>query len=547
MRKLSAVLLSCTMAFGVLAAGCSTNDTAAPGNQDAGQAKQEQKAKILMYNNQEEPTSLDPPIGFDERSYDILTNLMEGLTRLGKNQEPEPAMAKEWKVSEDKKKYTFTLRDGVKWSNGEPVTAQDFEYAWKRMLDPKTAPPSPAAFLAYVIEGAEAFNSGKGKAEDVKVKAINEKTLEVTLAKPASYFLNMVANPALFPVHKKTVESNKNWATESSTYVSNGPFKMSEWKHNDEIKMIKNESYWDAANVKLDGVTWKMIDDLGTEYQMYQTGELHATTNVPPDLSDQLFAENKAKVEDGAGTYFYRFNIKKEPFDNVNIRKAFNLALDRQKIVDLINKRKEKPATGFVSYGFKDPAGGDFRDVSGELLKFNAEEAKQLLQKGMQEKGYTKLPEITLVYNDSSTHPKIAQAMQEMYKEVLGVEVKLITKEWKVLQDEQKRGELMLSRSSFLPDFADPINFLEGFQTGNSMNRTGWGNAQYDKLIQDAYNEADDAKRYQMMHEAEKILMNEAPIIPLYYYNKAYLQSDKVEGIVRHPFGYIDFKWADIK
>lgn len=545
MRKLSTVLLSCTMAFGLLAAGCSSSNTAAPGQQDASQGKKEQQAKILMYNNIEEPTSLDPPIGFDQRSYDILNNLMEGMTRLNKDQNPEPAMAKEWKVSDDKKKYTFILRDGIKWSNGDPVTAQDFEYAWKRMIDPATA--SEAAALTYVIEGAEAFNAGKGKAEDVKIKALDEKTLEVKLVNPASYLPHMLANPAFFPVHKKTVEANKNWAAEGSTFVSNGPFKISEWKHDSEIKTVKNEAYWDAANVKLDGVTWKMINDNNTEYQMYQTGELHATTTVPADLSDQLFAENKVTVEDGAGTYFYRLNVKKEPFDNVNIRKAFMMALDRQKIVDLVNKRKEKPATGFVSYGFKDPAGGDFRDVSGELVTFNPNEAKKLLEKGMKEKGYTKLPEITLVYNNSATHPKIAQAMQEMYKEVLGVDIKVTSKEWKVLQDEQKKGQLMMSRSSFLPDFADPINFLDGFQTGNGMNRTGWSNATYDKLIKDAYKEADDAKRYKLMHEAEKILMDEAPIIPLYYYNLAYLQSDKVEGVVRHAFGYIDFKWTDIK
>ncbi|MFT9848804.1 peptide ABC transporter substrate-binding protein [Aneurinibacillus sp. REN35] len=545
MRKLSTVLLSCTMAFGLLAAGCSSSDTAAPGQQDASQGKKEQQAKILMYNNIEEPTSLDPPIGFDQRSYDILNNLMEGMTRLGKDQNPEPAMAKEWKVSDDKKKYTFILRDGVKWSNGDPVTAQDFEYAWKRMIDPATA--SQAAPLTYVIEGAEAFNSGKGKAEGVKIKAVDEKTLEVTLINPASYLPNMLANPAFFPVHKKTAEANKNWAAEGSTFVSNGPFKISEWKHDSEIKTVKNETYWDAANVKLAGVTWKMINDNNTEYQLYQTGDLHATTTVPADLSDQLFAENKVKVEDGAGTYFYRLNVKKEPFDNVNIRKAFMMALDRQKIVDLVNKRKEKPAKGFVSYGFKDPSGGDFRDVSGELIKFNPDEAKKLLEQGMKEKGYTKLPEITLVYNNSGTHPKIAQAMQEMYKEVLGVDIKVTSKEWKVLQDEQKKGQLMMSRSSFLPDFADPINFLDGFQTGNSMNRTGWSNPKYDKLIKDAYNEADDAKRYKLMQEAEKILMDEAPIIPLYYYNLAYLQSDKVDGVVRHAFGYIDFKWADIK
>ncbi|WP_025849195.1 peptide ABC transporter substrate-binding protein [Paenibacillus ehimensis] len=540
MKKRTALLLGCILLSGTALAGCSGKEGAG-----ADPARNEQQAKILLYNNLREPTSLDPPVGFDLVSYDILNNAMEGLTRLGKTQSPEPAMAKEWKISPDGKQYTFTLRDGIKWSNGDPVKASDFEFAWKRMLDPKK--PTPAAPLAYVIEGTEAYNSDKGPAEGVKIKATDDKTLEVVLTKPAPWLLGMVSNPAFFPVHQATVEKNDKWASEAATIVSNGPFKITEWKHDSELKMVKNDQYWDAASVKLDGVTFKMVNDSNTEYQLYQSGGLHIAGVIPADLSQKLFAEGKVKVEDSAGTYFYRFNTKMPPFDNVHIRKAFQMAVDSQKIVDLVVKQKQKPADGFVSYGLQDPAGDDFRKVGGKLVKFDAAEAKKLLEKGMAEAGYKTLPQVTLTYNTNDLHQKIAEAAQAMFKENLGVDVKIESKEGKVLTAEQKKLQLQFSRSSWLPDFADPINFLDIFQTGNPNNRTGWSNAQYDKLIQDAYNEPDNAKRFKLLHEAENILLDEAPIMPLYFYNSAYMQSDKLEGVVRHAYGYIDFKWADLK
>jgi dipeptide transport system substrate-binding protein len=205
------------------------------------------------------------------------------------------------------------------------------------------------------------------------------------------------------------------------------------------------------------------------------------------------------------------------------------------------------PADGFVSPGLNDPAGGDFRKVGGSLIKFNAAEAKSLLAKGMQEAGYTTMPEVTLTFNTNDVSQRIAQALQAMFKDNLGIDVKVAGKEGKVMTAEQKKLKLQLSRSSFLPDFADPINFLDGFQSTNPFSRTGWVNTQYDKLIKDAYNEPDEAKRFKMLHDAEKILMDEAPILPLYFYNNVYLQNDKVQGVVIHAFGFIDFKWADMK
>ncbi|MED3624101.1 peptide ABC transporter substrate-binding protein [Neobacillus thermocopriae] len=542
MKKLISLVAVVMMVFALVA--CTANKDAGSEPQKEGKDGKKKSEKVLYLNNGQEPTSFDPPIGFDAVSWNALNNLMEGLTRLDENHEPQPAIAEKWDVSEDGKTYTFHIRKEAKWSNGDEVTANDFVYAWKRLLDPNTG--SPAAFLAYFIEGGEAYNMGTGSAEDVKVKAVDEKTFEVTLISPQAYFLSVISNPCFFPINEKVAKENPEWFAEADTFVSNGPFKLAEWNHDSDFTMVKNDQYWDAKNVKLDKVHWAMVSDPNTEYQMYTTGELD-TSDVPAELADKLFAEGNVKIEDQAGQYFYRFNVTMEPFQNKNIRKAFALAVDQKQMVELVTKNKEKPAYGFVSYGFKDPSGKDFRETNGDLIKTDVEKAKELLKKGMEEEGYTKLPEVTLTYNTLESHKKIAEALQQMFKENLGVDVKLANMESSVFASEQKALKFQLSRSSFLADYADPINFLENFVTGSPMNRTGWSNAEFDQLIKEAKMEKDEKKRYEMMYKAEKILMDEAPIIPIHFYNQVYLQNKDVTGIVRHPVGYLELKWADKK
>lgn len=542
MKKFLSLLLAGVLLF--VMAACTANEDAGKetDSKDDGKKEEESAEKVLYLNNGQEPTSFDPPIGFDSVSWSALNNLMEGLTRLGQNHEPEAAIAEKWDVSEDGKTYTFHIREGAKWSNGDPVTACDFEFAWKRLLNPDTG--SSAAFLGYFIEGGEAYNNGEGSADDVKVKAVDDKTFEVTLVSPQAYFLSVITNPAFFPINEKVATENPQWFAEAESFVGNGPFNLTEWEHDSHFVMEKNDQYWDADNVKLEKINWAIIDDTNTEYQMYQTGELDVSA-VPSELSEKLLGE--AKVEDQAGDYFYRFNVNMEPFQNENIRKAFAMAVDQKQIVDFVTKNGEKPAYGFVSYGFKDADGKDFRETAGDLIQTNLEEAKSLLKKGMEEEGYETLPEVTLTYSTSDSHKKIAEALQQMFKENLGVEVKLANMEWNVFAEEQKALKFQLSRSSFLADYADPINFLENFQTGHSMNRTGWSNEKYDQLIKDAKNEADEAKRFELMYEAEKILLEEMPIIPIHFYNQVYLYNDAVSGIVRHPVGYLELKWADKK
>lgn len=498
--------------------------------------------KILLMNNGEEPTSFDPSIGFNAVSWSALNNIMEGLTRMDEDHQAVEATAEKIDISDDGLTYTFTIRENAKWSNGDPVVAGDFVFAWKHMLNPETA--SPAAFLAYFIEGAEEYNTGEGSADDIAIEAQDEKTFVVKLTSPNEAFLNIITNPSFFPINEKVASADPKWHTEAATFVGNGPFKLSAWSHDVSFEFEKNEHYWDADAVKLDKVHWAMVNDDTTAYQMYQANELDVTS-VPSEIADQLKDNDELRIDDQAGLYFYRFNTSMEPFTNKKIRQAFAFAVDQEEIVNFVTKNGEKPAHGFVTYGFIGPDGQEFRDSVGDLVSFDPEKAKQLLEEGMKEEGYSELPKVTISYSTSESHQNIAIALQSKFKEVLGVDAELQNVESGVFLSEQKEFKYQMSRSSFLHDYADPVNALESFITDSSMNRTTWSNADYDKLIADIKNETDENKRWDLLKQADKLLMDEMPVFPLYFYNSTSLEKPGVSGILRHPVGYVDLKYAD--
>ncbi|AIC95809.1 MULTISPECIES: peptide ABC transporter substrate-binding protein [Shouchella] len=534
-----------TMAATMMLAACTTgtsNDAEPGGNDNTNDS--DGGDKILIVNNGAEPVSLDPQIAFESVSSAPLNNIMEGLMRLNAEHVPEEATAERYEVSEDGLTYTFYLRENANWSNGDPVTAEDFEYAWKRLVDPETG--SPAAFLANLIEGATEFYEGEGTEEDVMVTALDEKTLEVVLNSPQQYFLNLITNPSFFPVHKDTVEEDGSWHQEASTYVGNGPFTLTGWDHNTELRMTRNDHYWDAESVALDGATWLMLEDQNTAYSLYEQGGLHTTT-PPADLAEELIASGEVDLYDQAGTYFYRFLTTEEPFQNKKIRQAFAKAVDRETIVESVIRQNQRPAGGFVAYGFPEPSGEDFREVGGDLFAYDVEEAQQLLREGMEEEGYETLPNVTISYSSGpAEHERIAESLQQMYAENLEVDVNLEVVESSVFLDRQRGLEMQMSRSSFIADYADPINFLESFITDSSMNRTAWSNETYDQLIADSKAEADEERRFELLHEAEALVLDEMPFFPLYFYNQPVLQHESVSGIVRHPVGYTELKWADL-
>ncbi|BDG32403.1 peptide ABC transporter substrate-binding protein [Parageobacillus thermoglucosidasius] len=534
MKKTFASIFALLLLVSAVLTGCGSKGTSGDG------AGKNIKQEITL-NAMSEPPSLDPALASDTTSGWVIDHLFEGLYT--KNQKGEPVLgaASDVKVSEDGKTYTFTIRDDAKWSDGDPVTAQDFEYAWKRVLDPKTG--SPFAFYMYYIKGAEEYNKGKGSADQVGIKALDDKTLQIELNAPLSYFDKLLTMWTFYPVKKSLVESNPKWAAEAKGYVSNGAYRLTEWKHNSEVVIEKNQHYWNKDTINMEKVTWKMVNDATTYYQMYKTGELDLIATLPTDAVAQEKNNKEYKVVPYFGTYMFMFNVAKEPFNNVKIRRAFAMAIDRKAIVENITKSGEKPAYAFVPYGADTPD-GDFREVGGAYFEENVQEAKKLLQEGMKEEGWSTLPEVTLIYNTAENHKKIAEAVQEMLKRNLGVKIKLANQEWKTYLETTAQSNFQMARMGWIGIFVDPTVILDYYLGDSPNNRTNWVNKQFDDLMAKAKVEQDDKKRYELLHEAEKILMTDLPFIPVYFYSQNYLTSPKFKGIVYPVNRYPDVRWA---
>lgn len=546
MKKASkwlAIMLALVMVASIGLVGCGS-DEATPG--DTQEPTQPTVAQDLKLNASTEPPSLDPGLATDAVSFEILRVLNEGLVRLDADSKvvKGSGMAKDWKISEDGLVYTFYLKDDVKWSNGDPVTAHDFEYAWKRVLNPETA--ADYSYQLYYLKNGEAYNNGEVTADEVGVKALDDLTLEATLEAPTPYFLQLTAFGSLYPVNKNVVEANPNWAADAATYVSNGPFTLTEWVHDSEVVVTKSDTYWNKDAIKLNTISWAMVNDQNTEYQLFQNGDLHVADNPPSDLTYDLIQSGKAKSVPILGTYMYTINVTEEPFTNANVRKAFAAAIDRDALVNQVTKGGQIPATGFVPPGGSSDLPKDLRDVNGNLIP-SGSEAKALLDKGMEELGLTEFPEVTISYNTSEGHKMIAEAIAAMWKENLGVNVKLFNQEWKVYLDTLDNRDYQVGRIGWLGDYMDPMTFLDMFVTGGGNNWPGYSNSEYDALIAKAKATGDQQERLDAMAEAEKILMDEMPIIPIYFYTDVYMVQDNVKGMVLHGDGAKDYSWTYIE
>ncbi len=543
-KKGLAFVFAGVMLLAALFSGCGNSSATKTGEAGKGEVKMA-KEQIIRHNIGAEPETLDPAIMTGMTEGTVANAIFEGLTRYDKDGKVVPGIAEKWEISADGLKYTFHLRDS-KWSNGEPLTAADFEYAWKRALDPKTE--SEYAYQLYYIKGAEDFNTGKIKdAAQVGVKAVDPKTLEVELRVAAPQFLGLTAFQTLLPLNKKAVESNANWWKDPKTLVSNGPFKMVAWNHRQTIECEKNENYWDAKTVKLQKLVFNLVDSQQTALTLFETSQLDMGMNPPPQEFDRLKQDGKLVVTPQLSTYFYRFNTTKKPFNDVRVRKALAFAIDREAIVKSITKAGEVPANAMIPYGIPDAeADKDFRKVGGELFspKMNVEEAKKLLA----EAGYPDgkgFPEVSILHNNDEKHAKIAQAIQEMWKTNLGINVKINSQEWQVYLDAEDNLNYDIARAGWVADYVDPMTFADMFVTKGGNNDTGWGNPEYDKAISEANATGDQTKRMAAMHRAEKIFIDEMPVMPIYFYTQPYLFNPKLKDVVLPSFGYYgEFKWA---
>ncbi len=462
-----------------------------------------------------------------------------------------PGIAESYKISDDNLTYTFTIRDGALWSDGSPVTAHDFEFSWKRALNPELA--ADYAFQLYYIEGAEAYNSGTGTADDVKVKALDDKTLEVTLAAPTGYFTELTAFYTYFPVNKAVVEANPDWAKEPETHVSNGPFKMVSWEHNATIDLEKNPNYYDAASIKLDGIHFDILEDENTAWQKYEGGEYDMLATLPQAVAAQMAKDNNPELTIGGqvGTYYYNVNNDLKPFNNVKVRKGLSMALDRETIVSKIAQGGQIAAQGVVPVGLVDENGKEFREVVGNLIQYNVAEGKKLFEEGLAEEGMTveqfNSSNFVLLYNTSEAHKKIAQAAQEMWRTALGITLGVENVEFQVKLDREKAGDYQISRAGWIGDYSDPMTMLDLWWSESSFNDANYNNPKYDELILATKATADQTVRFNNMREAEKILMEDMPIIPVYFYTQPYAVKSNVEGIYKLPLFYPTLTYADIK
>lgn len=557
-------MLALVLVIGTVLAGCGGNNantgnsasptnaaaTDAPANEGAEGGEKLAADQTLKINLSSEPPTFDPQQAQDSTSNAILKLMYEGLTRQNaETGKAEEGMAESWDISADGLVYTFHLRD-AKWSNGDAVTAKDFAFAWQRVLDPNAEQAAPYAYQLYYLKNAEDFNKGKVKDfSQVGVKAVDDKTLEVTLNNPTPYFLGLLSFYTYYPVHS-SVKDNAKWATAAETQITNGPFTLTEWTTGQSLKVTKNPSYYAADQIKAENINFSIVNSGATELLSYKNGELDRAggpigeipTEQLPIVEKEL--PNEFARKGIASVYYYQFNVTEKPFTNVKIRKALAMGIERQPIIDNITLGGQLPAFGYVPPGILSNE-KEFRAQVDDKQYFteNVDEAKKLLAEGLKEEGLDKLP-LTLTYNTSEGHQKIAVAIADMWKKNLGVDVKLENKEWGVFIEDRHNLNYQVARAGWSADYNDPMTYLDMWLTGGGNNDSGYSNAEYDKLVKEAQTSADNAVRQEKFAAAEKILMDDMVVIPIYYYTNNSLTKPYLKGVTLDFSGAIDLTRA---
>lgn len=551
-KRILALILSVMMLVGVMAA-CGTNETTEPSAENTGNGEALDLAVCLA----SEPQTIDPALNSAVDGGIMTSHFFEGLMKWvddGKgNATLTEGQAKSYEkvVNEDGTvTYTFTLRDDIKWSDGKPVTAEDFVYSWQRLADPKTA--ADYNYMLQLVKGYSDIADGKAEPSTLGISAPDEKTVEITIESDANYFIEICAFPATYPVRKDVIEANGDqWTFDPATYISNGPFKMSEWKHNAYIKAIPSDTYYDADKTGPNSITFQLTDDATALLSAFQSGTLQFIEEVPVDEVPSLVASGDLVIVPQFGTYYISFNNQKAPFDNALVREAFSLAIDRNFIVNNVTQTGQLPADGFVCPGISDAegvSGDDFRTVGKgyysikeEDYEANCEKARELLA----EAGYPEgkgFPVVEYVYNTNDNHKAIGEALQNMWQTQLGVTVNLSNQEWGVFLETRKNGNYMVARDSWLPDYNDAMSYLDMFLTGGGNNNPQYANAEYDAKIKEALGTADPAERMKIMHEAEDLILGtDNAFAPVYFYTQKYMLDDSVKGMYYNPLGFFYF------
>ncbi|PEJ63692.1 peptide ABC transporter substrate-binding protein [Bacillus wiedmannii] len=557
MKKLTAVVAP-VLAMSMALTACSTSGgdkKTSTNSSSGGDSKSEEKlAAKQVFNkteNQEIPT-MDTSKSTDTLGSQILGNTMEGLYRLDKENKPIPAAAESSTKSEDGKKYTFKLRKDAKWSNGDPVTAKDFVFAWQRLLDPKTA--AEYAFIAFPIKNAEAVNKGGKPVTELGVKAVDDLTLEVELDQAVPYFLNLVAFPSYYPLNEKFVkEKGDKYGLESDTTVYNGPFVLTDWKHEQGWKLKKNDQYWDKKTVKLDEINYSVVKEPATNVNLYDSGQIDFSL-LTGEFVDK-FRNNKEEygVYNEPSTFFIRLNQKRggqdTPLKSKKLREAIALSIDKKNLTNVILNDGSKPADYLVPKGLAaGPDGKDFQETFKNGIKPDAKKAAAAWEEAKKELGKDQVT-IEFLNYDTGNAKKVGEYVKDQIeKNLKGVTVNIKLQPFKQKLKLESDQDYDISYGGWSPDYADPMTYLDMFESKHSHNQMSFSDQKYDEIIKKAGGElmSDAKKRWEELGKAEKLLLEEdVALVPLYQSARSYVMKPHVKGVVKHNISpEYSYKWA---
>ena len=496
---------------------------------------------MITVNITTEPPNMNTVTGTDATSHMIMKNTMENLIRLDREDRVSPGAAESWDISDDGLTYTFHLREGMLWQNGDPVTAKDFEFAWRELLNPEVA--SEYAYFLFPIAGAEAYNSGEGDRDDVKATAVDELTFEVVLHTPTEYFLSQTSFDNLAPVNERFYNEvgAEKYGTEAEYYLSNGPYRLESWTHESEIVMVKNENYFNADAIRLEKVRFVMILDSNASLNAFQAGEIDVTILSEGAQVKQVESKGYEVQNYSDGSCFYLlYNFENPVLANQNIRKALSLAVDQEIYVKAVWQNSFIPATSFTPAainGLERP----FPEEMGELVPVNGdpEAAKAAFALGLTELGITAEEagkQLSILADDNDGAVKTATFVQEQFKSKLGLDLILENVPFKNRLERATNGDFSVAYYGWSPDYNDPNTFLDMFMIGNGNNKGRYANEDYDQLIRDAAVELDPAARMDLFYRAEQTLIDDYTIAPLIWRMRDFVVSEKVGGIYRTAF-----------
>jgi oligopeptide transport system substrate-binding protein len=512
--------------------------------------KAETGKNVVIFNNGEESKTIDPQLVTGETGIRINVATMEGLVMLGKTPgDIIPGVAEKWKTSKDGLEWTFHIRKDAKWSNGEPVTSHDALFGIKRALAPNTA--AEYAYLLYYIKNGKEYNTGKiTDFNKVGIKAPDAYTLKITLEKPCAFFLQLMAFPTSYPLNEKfynKIDGDNEYALEADMMLYNGSWKIAKWVHDSKFILKKNPYYWNKKNVKIDELRYLLIADNNTASNMFRNGQLDMT-RIGSDQAPQFKGNKEMHYVNAGGIWYLIFNTDNKFLKNKKIRQAFGMAIDKKVLCDTILKNGSTPAEAFVppeTFGGK---GTTFRKrFDSSLFKYDVAKAKQLLKEGLKEINWNGPIEIKLLLNASGMNKRCCLFIQQELFKNLGVNVELDTVTFQARLQKLTQRDYDFAFYGWNPDYNDPMTYLDLYVTDGGNNRTGYSNKEYDKLIEQANNTADNNIRMKAMAKAEKIIIDDMPIAPLYYSYRIWLIKSWIKDIVIRSAGYdVSFYWAYI-